>query len=134
MCASVIISAVGGPPHSWGALQREDSLGLNPLLTHCMVHQSCNNWMGVIDGDLFIFLILVFPGCPVRAVGSVWKSFCAMKISYVVYPIDDDVHLSACGKMCFCVDICDMTWSNFSVNYFGCDFCVCDCRNVILTC
>ena len=68
MCATVIISPVGGPPHSWGALLREGSLSLNPPLTHWMVHQNCNNLMGVINGDLFIFPVLVFPGCLVRAV------------------------------------------------------------------
>ena len=46
MHATVIISAVGGPPHSWGALLREGSLSLNPPLTHWIVHQNCNNWMG----------------------------------------------------------------------------------------
>ena len=46
MHATVIISAVGGPPHSWSALLREGSLSLNPHLTHWMVHQSCNNQMG----------------------------------------------------------------------------------------
>ena len=46
MYATVIISAVGSPPHSWGALLREGSLSLNPHLTHWMVHQNCNNQMG----------------------------------------------------------------------------------------
>ena len=46
MHATVIISAVGGPPHSWGVLLREGSLSLNPHLIHWMVPQSCNNWMG----------------------------------------------------------------------------------------
>ena len=46
MCATVIISAVGGPPHLLGALLREGSLSLNPHLTHWMVHQNCNNQMG----------------------------------------------------------------------------------------
>ena len=46
MHATVIISAVGGPTHLWGALLREDSFSFNPPLTHWMVHQSCNNQMG----------------------------------------------------------------------------------------
>ena len=46
MHATVIISGVGGPPHSWGALQREGSLSLNPHLNHWMVHQNCNIWIG----------------------------------------------------------------------------------------
>ena len=68
ICATVIIFAVGGPPHSCGALLREGSLSLNPPLIHWMIHQNCNNQMGVINGDLFIFPIPVFPGCLVRAV------------------------------------------------------------------
>ena len=68
MCTTVIISAVGGPSHSWGTLLREGSLSLNPPLTHWMVHETCNNQTGVINGDLLIFPILVFPGCLVRAV------------------------------------------------------------------
>ena len=44
--ATVIISAVGSPPNLWGALLREGSLSLNPPLTHWMLHQNCNNWMG----------------------------------------------------------------------------------------
>ena len=43
--ATVIVSAVGGPPHLWGALLREGSLSLNPHLTHWIVHENCNNWM-----------------------------------------------------------------------------------------
>ena len=70
MCATVIISAVGGPPHSWGALLRESSLSFNPHLTHWMVCQNCNNQIWVINSNLFVFLILVFPGCPTRAVGG----------------------------------------------------------------
>ena len=46
MHITVIISVVGGPPHSWGALLREGSLSLNPHVTHWMVHQNYNNWMG----------------------------------------------------------------------------------------
>ena len=46
MCATVVMSLLGGPPHSWGALLRQGCLSLNPHLTHWMVHQSCNNWMG----------------------------------------------------------------------------------------
>ena len=38
MHATEIISAVGGPPCSWGALLRVGSLSLNPHLTHWMVH------------------------------------------------------------------------------------------------
>ena len=46
MHVTVIISAVGGPPHLWGALLRESSLSLNPPLIKWMVHHNCNNWMG----------------------------------------------------------------------------------------
>ena len=46
MCATAIMSVLGGFPHLWGALLREGSLSLNPHLTHWMVHQSCNNWIG----------------------------------------------------------------------------------------
>ena len=56
-----------------------------------------------------------------------------MKISYVVYLINGNMCLNVCGEMCFCVGICDMTLSDFSVNYSGCGFCICDCENVILT-
>ena len=69
MCATVIISLLGGPPHSWGALLGEGSPSLNPHLIHAMVHQSCYIWMVGINGDLFVFPILVFPGCPIGAVG-----------------------------------------------------------------
>ena len=31
MCATVIVSSTGGPPHSWGALLREGSFSLNHL-------------------------------------------------------------------------------------------------------
>ena len=46
MCATVIMSLLGGPPHLWGALLGEGSLSLNPHLTHWMVHQSCNIQIG----------------------------------------------------------------------------------------
>ena len=62
--ATVIISVVGSPPHWWGALLSEGSLSLNPLWNHWMIHQNCSNQMRVINGDLFIFLILVFPCGP----------------------------------------------------------------------
>ena len=51
--ATVIISAVGGPPCLWGAELREGSLSLNPPLNHWMCHQNCSNQMGVINGNLF---------------------------------------------------------------------------------
>ena len=65
MCETVIVSFLGGPPHLWGAVLGEGSPSLNPHLIHWMVHQSCNIQMVVINGDLFIFPLLVFPGCPV---------------------------------------------------------------------
>ena len=68
MHATVIISAVGGPPHSWGALLKEGFLSLNPHLTTGLFIRTVIIRWGVINGDLFIFLILVFPGCLVRAV------------------------------------------------------------------
>ena len=46
MHATIIIPAVGGPPHLWGTLLGEGSLSLNPHLTHWMVHQNSNNQMG----------------------------------------------------------------------------------------
>ena len=42
MCASVIVSLLGGPPCSWGALLGKGSPSLNPHLIHWMVHQSGN--------------------------------------------------------------------------------------------
>ena len=45
MHATVIISAVGGPAHLWGAVLREGSFSINPPLTYWMVYQNCNNWM-----------------------------------------------------------------------------------------
>ena len=42
MCATVIMSLLGSPPHLQGALLGEGSLSLNPCLIHWMVHQSCN--------------------------------------------------------------------------------------------
>ena len=42
MCATVIVSLLGGPSHLWGALLGEGSPSLNPYLIHWMVHQSCN--------------------------------------------------------------------------------------------
>ena len=45
MCATVIVSLLGGPPHSWGALLGEGSPSLNSHLIHWMVHQSCNTQM-----------------------------------------------------------------------------------------
>ena len=45
MCATEIVSLLGGPPHSWGALLGEGSPSLNLHLIHWMVHQSCNIWM-----------------------------------------------------------------------------------------
>ena len=32
--------------------------------------------------------------------------------TYVVCPVGDDKCLSVCSEMCFCVDVCDMTWSS----------------------
>ena len=47
-----------------------------------MVHQNSNNQMGVINSDLLVFLILVFPGCPARAVGglegAIWVFLCEL--------------------------------------------------------
>ena len=45
MCVTVIVTLLGGPPHSWGALLGEGSPSLNPHLIHWMVCLSCNNWM-----------------------------------------------------------------------------------------
>ena len=45
MCATVIMSLLGGPPCLWDALLGEGSLSLNPHLIHWLVHQSCNIWM-----------------------------------------------------------------------------------------
>ena len=45
MCATVIMSLLGSPLHSWGALLGDGSLSLNPHLIHWMVQQSCNIWM-----------------------------------------------------------------------------------------
>ena len=42
MCATVIVSLLGGHPYLWGALLGEGSPSLNPCLIHWMVHQSCN--------------------------------------------------------------------------------------------
>ena len=38
MCATVIMSLLGSPPHLWGALLGAGPLSLNPV--HWMVHQS----------------------------------------------------------------------------------------------
>ena len=42
MCATVIVSLLAGPPHSWSALLGEGSPSLNPHLIHWMLHQSYN--------------------------------------------------------------------------------------------
>ena len=38
ICATVIVSFLVGPPHSWGALLGEGSSSLNPHLIHWMVY------------------------------------------------------------------------------------------------
>ena len=45
MCATVIVSLLGGPPCLWDALLGEGSPSLNPCLIHWMVHLRCNIWM-----------------------------------------------------------------------------------------
>ena len=56
MCATVIVSLLGGPPHSLGALLGECSPSLNPHLIHWMVHQSCN----ISDGGSSMVTCLYF--------------------------------------------------------------------------
>ena len=64
MCATVITSVLGGPPHLWGALLREGSLSLNPHLTHWKVHQSCNK----LGGESLIVACLCFLSLVFQAV------------------------------------------------------------------
>ena len=49
MHAMVIVSCMGVPPHSWGALLREDSFSLNHLQHHQRCHLSYNS---LIEGHL----------------------------------------------------------------------------------
>ena len=105
MHASVILSPLGGPPHSCGALLREGSPSLNPHLTHWMVHQSYSNRMGVIYGDLFIFLIFVFPSCLVGAIGRLRR--CCVGILCEVHGLDllqslEHAERLLCGKDLLC--------------------------------
>ena len=44
--ATVIVSSIGGPPHSWSALLREGSFSLNHHQNQYMCHQNYSNQTG----------------------------------------------------------------------------------------
>ena len=149
MCATIIVSFLGGPLHLWGALLGEGSPSLNPHLTYWMVHQSFNIqmmghqwWLVYISYPCFsrlsclscrtVLVMLCSCFCAMCVVWiycdlwSVLKNFCVMRIFYVECLIDGNMCLSFSGTMCFCVCICDMTWSHSFVNYSNCDSCIYD--------
>ena len=45
MCAMVIVSLVGSPPHLWVDVIGEGSPSSNHHLIHCFAHQSYSTWM-----------------------------------------------------------------------------------------
>ena len=46
ICATVMISSTGGPPHSWSALLREGFFSLNHHQNHWMHDPNCSSQTG----------------------------------------------------------------------------------------
>ena len=61
-------------------------------------------------------------------------NFYVRMVYSVVHHGNNDKCWSDSTVKCSCGGICDVIWNDFCVNYYNCDFDICESVTVILTC